>query len=169
MRLNFPRWLRHGLALPGAVRRAFPEEDLKRIQQAIGDSEARHTGEIRFAVEAALPWSYLRRDAPLRQRATMVFSKLHVWDTEANNGVLIYVCLADHGIEIVADRGIAHHVPHGDWQAICNAMRDRFRAGEFADGVMEAVARIGERLAERFPARDGGPNPDELPNQPAVL
>ncbi len=108
--MDIARTLRHLFTTPGAVRRAFPEEALVRIRAAIAASEAAHSGEIRFAVEAALPWSYLRRDAPARERAQMIFSKLRVWDTASNNGVLIYVELADHQIEIVADRGIGDHV-----------------------------------------------------------
>jgi uncharacterized membrane protein len=167
--MRIVRWLRHLLATPLAVRRAFPEATLARIQEAIARSETRHTGEIRFAVEAALPWSYLWRDAPVRERALMVFSKLRVWDTEQNNGVLIYVELADHGIEIVADRGIARHVPHEQWQAICDAMRARFRAGDFEGGAILGVERVGEKLAEFFPVVEGTVNPDELPNRPGVV
>lgn len=163
------RWLRHLFTTPLAVRRAFPAATLARIQEAIARSESRHTGEIRFAVEAALPWSYLRRDAPVRERALMIFSKLRVWDTEQNNGVLIYVELADHGIEIVADRGIARHVTHGEWQAICDAMRERFRAGDFEGGALAGIERVGEKLAAFFPLAEGQVNPDELSNRPAVL
>ena len=101
--MSVGRWVRHWFKTPYAVRRTFDEQALERIAQAIAASEATHGGEIRFAVEPALPWSYLKRDAPARERAAMVFSKLRVWDTEQNNGVLIYVELADHSIEIVAD------------------------------------------------------------------
>jgi uncharacterized membrane protein len=163
------RWLRHLLATPLMVRRAFPPPTLARIAEAIARSEARHSGEIRFAVEAALPWSYLRRDAPVRERALMAFSKLRVWDTEQNNGVLIYVALADHGIEIVADRGIARHVARPQWQAICDAMRERFRAGDFEGGALIGVERVGELLARFFPLAQGERSPNELPDSPAVL
>jgi uncharacterized membrane protein len=165
------RWrriLRHAFTTPAALRRAFPAAALERIQQAIATAEATTTGEIRFAVESSLPWSYLRRDAPARERALMLFAKLRVWDTEANNGVLIYVELADHGIEIVADRGIARHVAAAEWRAIVDAMRERFRRGEFEAGVVAAVGAVGALLARHFPAA-GGENPDELPNRPTVL
>jgi uncharacterized membrane protein len=167
--MSFKRWLKHGFTTPNAVRRAFPPSALERIQQAIAESEATHSGEIRFAVESALPWSYLKRDAPPRQRAAMVFSKLRVWDTEFNNGVLIYVDLADRAIEIVADRGIAQQVPPADWQAICDAMRTEFRAGNYADGVVAGVAQVGARLAAHFPLAPQASNPNELPNAPTLL
>jgi uncharacterized membrane protein len=162
------RMLRHALTTPAALRRAFPPAALERIQQAIAAAEATTSGEIRFAVESSLPWSYLRRDAPARERALMLFSKLRVWDTEQNNGVLLYVELADHGIEIVADRGIARHVTAAEWRTIVDAMRERFRRGEFEAGVIAAVTAVGELLARHFPAA-GGENPDELSNRPVVL
>jgi uncharacterized membrane protein len=163
------RTLRHWFISPGAVRRAFPEEVLKRIRTAIVDSEKSHSGEIRFAAEAALPMSYLRRDAPARERALMMFSKLRVWDTEQNNGVLIYVEMADHQIEIVADRGIARYVGAEVWKAIAGTMRDRFRVGDFEAGTIEAVKSTGDLLARHFPLADGERNPNELPDYPVVL
>jgi uncharacterized membrane protein len=167
--MSIGRWLRHWFKTPYAVRKAFGEPALERIQQAIADSEREHGGEIRFAVEGALPWSYLKRDAPARQRAEMVFAKLRVWDTEMNNGVLIYVELADHSIEIVADRGIARHVPRSEWDAIAQVMREHFRAGRFESGTIEAVGAVGALLARHYPLADGARDVDELPNRPAVL
>ena len=163
------RILRHWMATPGAVRRAFPEDVLSRIRQAIADSEQSHSGELRFAVEAALPLSYLRRDASARERAEMMFSKLRVWDTEQNNGVLIYVELADHKIEIVVDRGIGGHVTAAEWTAIATMMRDRFRAGEFEAGALAGVEAVGALLARHYPLATGERNPNELPDHPVVL
>jgi uncharacterized membrane protein len=169
MAMNLARWIRHLAITPGRLRRAFPPAALERIQQAIAATEAQHSGEIRFAVESALPWSYLRRDAPVRQRAMMVFSKLRVWDTEQNNGVLLYVELADRSVEIVADRGIAQRVPAAEWDAIVAAVRERFRAGAFEDGAIAGVQRIGALLAQHYPLAPGAVNPNELPDRPALL
>jgi len=163
------RVLRHFVTLPGAVRRAFPDATLQRIREQIEASEQQHSGEIRFAVEASLPWSYLWRDAPARARALMMFSKLHVWDTEHNNGVLIYVLLADRSIEIVADRALAARVAPGAWQAIADEMRTLFRADDFGAGALAGVAAVGALLARHFPLGAGQRNPDELPNAPSVL
>jgi uncharacterized membrane protein len=163
------RILRHWMTTPGAVRRAFPEEVLTRVRQAIADSEKSHSGEIRFAVEAALPMSYLRRDAPARERAEMMFSKLRVWDTEQNNGVLIYVELADQTIEIVVDRGIGGHVSPAEWTSIAAMMRDHFRAREFEAGVLAGVDAVGTLLARHYPLAAGERNPNELPDNPVVL
>jgi uncharacterized membrane protein len=166
--MKLTRWMRHWLRSPRAVERALPAKSLERIEQAIAQGEAAHRGEIRFAVEAALPWSYLKRDAPVRERAEMLFAKLRVWDTDERNGVLLYVELADHGIEIVADRAIAGRAG-GEWQAICREVAQRFAAGEFEGGVIAGIERIGDLLAEHFPAIDGAANRNELPNRPVVL
>ena len=163
------RWLRHSVKTPLAVNRAFPPAVMKRIQDAIAKGELAHSGEIRFAVEAALPWSYLKRNAPARERADMVFSKLRVWDTEDNNGVLIYVELADHRIEIVADRGIARHVSNARWDEVSKMMRERFQAGEFEAGSIAAVRAVSALLAERFRLADGARNPNQLSDSPTVL
>ena len=167
MRLS--RLIRHWFITPRAVGQAFPPAALERIQAAIAAAETRHSGEIRFAVEAALPWSYLKRDAPARQRAVMVFSKLRVWDTEQNNGVLVYVELADHSVEIVADRGIARHVDRAQWEAVCTSMREHFRRREFEAGVVTGVQQVGALLARHYPLAEGASNPNELSNKPAVL
>ncbi len=163
------RILRHWMTTPGAVRRSFPEDTLTRIGQAIAESENAHGGEIRFAVEAVLPLSYLRRDAPARERAAMMFAKLRVWDTEQNNGVLIYVELADHQIEIVVDRGIGRLVTEGEWAAIAARMRDSFQAGDFEAGALTGIQAVGALLSRHFPLAAGERNPNELPDRPLVL
>lgn len=166
---TFGRWLRHWLKAPQSVQQSFPPAVMQNIQAAIAAAEQVHSGEIRVAIEPSLPWSYLRRDAPVRERAEMVFAKLRVWDTEDNNGVLIYVELADHRIEIVADRGIARHVPNARWIEVSDMMRDRFQAGEFEAGSIAAVRAVSELLAERFRLPDGARNPNQLPDAPTVL
>ena len=167
--MRFARLLRHAFTTPLAVRRAFPPSSLTRITQAIAASEERHSGQIRCAIESALPWSYLRRDAPARQRALMVFSKLRVWDTEGNNGVLIHLELADHSIEVVADRGIAQHIGEQEWKQVCDLMREHFRRGQFETGVLAGVDAIGARLQQHFPVAPGLRRTNELPDTPTVL
>ncbi|MGE5338579.1 MAG: TPM domain-containing protein [Gemmatimonadota bacterium] len=167
--MGFKRWVRHWLITPRRVHRVLPPASLERIRAAIAQTETLHSGEIRFAIESSLPWSYLRRNAPARQRAAMVFGKLRVWDTEANNGVLLYVGLADHAIEIVADRGIARHVPRHEWEAICNVVREHFRRDDYEAGVIAGVDAIGKLLAQHFPLAAGEVNPNELSDRPAIL
>ncbi len=168
-KISLKRLLRHLASSPQALRGRLPAPALERIAQAIRRSEAGHQGEIRFAIEASLPWSYLRRNAPPRERALMMFSKLRVWDTEHNNGVLLYVNLADRAVEIVADRGIAAKVPRARWQSICHAARDHFGGGRMEAGAVEAIQAIGAVLTEHFPLAPGEARGNELPDQPVVL
>jgi uncharacterized membrane protein len=163
------RLLRHFASTPHALRRALPPAALERIAQAIHEAETGHQGEIRFVIEHALPWSYLRRNARPRERALMMFSKLRVWDTEHNNGVLLYVDMADRAVEIVADRGIAAKVPRATWQEICHAARDHFRESRLEAGAVTAIKAIGAVLAEQFPLAPGQSRGNELPDQPVVL
>jgi uncharacterized membrane protein len=161
------RWLRilkHRWTDETDAARALGPEALQRLEQRVAMSERRHSGEIRLCVEAGLPLSYLWRGATARQRAVTVFGKLRVWDTEHNNGVLIYLLLAEHAIEVVADRGLARAVPPETWQQLVGDMRLAFRAGRFEDGLAQAVDRVDALLVAHFPLAAGQANPNELPD-----
>lgn len=162
------RLLRHRWLDESDVRRALGSDALARIEQRVADSERRHTGEIRVCVEAGLPLSYLWRGASARERAVALFGKLRVWDTEDNNGVLIYLLLAEHRIEIVADRGLNRHVPPGHWASLVSGMAAQFRAGHFEAGLLAAIDTVDRVLVEHFPATPDQFNPDELPNAPVL-
>jgi uncharacterized membrane protein len=165
------RWLRilkHRWHDEGDARRALGGGALERLQQRIAASERGHSGEIRVCVEAGLPLSYLWRGATARERALAMFGKLGVWDTEGNNGVLIYLLLADHSIEIVADRGLSQRVGAKHWQAITAGMSEAFRAGRFEDGLNAAVDAVTQALREHFPLAAEGSNPNELPDAPLL-
>ncbi|MCI0409753.1 MAG: TPM domain-containing protein [Acidobacteria bacterium] len=157
----------HLLTPPWKVRRVFPAHALRAIEAAIARSESQHRGEIRFAVEAGLDLWPLLRNQSARERAIEVFSELRVWDTEANNGCLIYLLLADHDVEIVADRGIAARVGSAEWARICGEMEALFRQGRFEEGVILGIHAITPHLAEHFPARPE--DRDELENRPVLL
>jgi len=148
--------------------RCFPASSMAAIKAAIAQSETRHMGELRFAVEAALDWRDLWRGITPRERAVEVFSQLRIWDTEHNSGVLIYLLLADRRVEIVADRGIHARVGEGGWREICHEMETAFRSGDFEQGVLTGIARISAVLSQHFPAQEGA-NPNELPDAPVVL
>jgi uncharacterized membrane protein len=160
------RILKHRWLDETDAHRALNDEAVNRLEARVATSEKRHSGEIRVCVEAGLPLSYLWRDATARERAVMMFGKLRVWDTEANNGVLIYVLLAEHAIEIVADRGVARAVPQSHWDGIVGGMREAFRAGRFEEGLNAAVEAVDAQLALHFPLAAGAPNPNELPDRP---
>ena len=166
--MDFTRILRHLFTGPLAVRKAFPATALTAIEYAIAQSEFSHRGEIRFAVEAALDMLPLVRATSARERAIEVYSQLRVWDTEHNNGVLIYLLLADRDVEIVADRGIDAKVGHAKWETICHEMETHFSQGQFESGVIEGIRAIGDHLKEHFPSERGG-GQNELPDQPVIL
>ncbi|MFO7188606.1 MAG: TPM domain-containing protein [Pseudomonadota bacterium] len=161
------RFLRHLCADGRAVRRAFPERSLRAIEDAIAAEERRHEGELRFVVEEALPLRALLAGMSAHERAIELFSELRVWDTEQNCGVLIYLLLIDHRVEIVADRGIHRKVGQTAWESICGAMQREFAAGRFEHGVILGVRAISDLLATHFPPR--GHAVDELANRPVVL
>ncbi len=169
MTMDWTRLFRHLFSTRGKLARAFPVEALEAIERAVTESERLHSGEIRFAIEAALePGEILEGRTP-RARALQVFAALGVWDTEANNGILIYVLLADRDVEIVADRGFNGRVSAAEWAAVCEAMEEKFRSGQYERGAVDGVHAAGRLLARHFPPLPGGRDEDELPNRPAVL
>ena len=166
MASKFLRILKHRWLDERDAQRALGEGALARIEARVHASENRHSGEIRLCVEAGLPMSYLWQDLTARDRAITMFGKLRVWDTEANNGVLIYLLLAEHAIEIVADRGLARQVPADHWQTIVAGMREDFRSGRFEAGLNSAIDAVDAMLLRHFPLAAGAANPNELPNAP---
>jgi uncharacterized membrane protein len=149
------------------AKRVFPKAALDRIEQAIARGEATHSGQVRFVVEGALDGAPLFRNQAARERALDVFSHLRIWDTAHNNGVLIYLLLADRDVEIVADRGIDAKVGAERWEQICRAMEAEFRSGRFERGVIGGIEAVSREMARHFPP--SGPHPNELPDKPVVL
>ncbi|MES2974911.1 MAG: TPM domain-containing protein [Pseudomonadota bacterium] len=160
------RIFRHRWLDESDTRRAIPPDMLERLRQRVAASEKRHSGEIRICVEAGLPISYLWRDASPRERAVAMFGKLRVWDTEDNNGVLIYLLLAEHAIELVADRGINRKVSPEDWQAMVARMGSAFKEGRFEDGLTQALEEVSAVLVQHFPLAAGEADHNELPDTP---
>ena len=163
--MDLLRMLRHLTTTRWSVRMTFPAAVMHAIEHAIGETEGAHEGQVRFAVEHALDLAQLLAGVTARDRAIDVFSHLRIWDTEQNNGVLIYLLLADRDVEIIADRGIHARVGEG-WEVICRRMEERFRRGEFEAGVIDGIRAVGEHLQRHFP---GGRGPNELPDAPVVL
>jgi uncharacterized membrane protein len=158
---------RHLLEHHWRVRRTFPPQALATIERAIRAGEATHSGQVRFVVEGALDGAPLFRDQSARERALDIFSQLRIWDTAHNNGVLIYLLLADRNVEIVADRGIDARVGAAGWEKICAEMESNFRTGNFAGGVIKGIQAVSRQLATHFPKHGGGKN--ELPDTPVVI
>jgi uncharacterized membrane protein len=169
--MRIGRLFRHAAATHWRTRMLFPASTLDAIEQAIGRAEQTHRGEIRFAIETSLtPLRILAELAP-RTRALEVFAHLKVWDTEHNNGVLIYVQLADRAVEIVVDRGLARHVKQAEWDSVCRMMEEHFRAGRFKTGSIAGVDAVGTLLARHFPADSASPGTEvnQLPDRPTLL
>jgi uncharacterized membrane protein len=158
---------RHLIEHRWRVRKNFPPRVLAAIEQAIKAGEATHSGQIRFVVEGALDGVPLFRDQPARERALDVFSHLRIWDTAHNNGVLIYLLLADRDVEIVADRGIDAKVGAKVWAKICADMEADFRRADFEGGVVRGIEEVSRQLAKYFPKHGAGRN--ELPDAPVVI
>jgi uncharacterized membrane protein len=152
---------------PLAARRRFPAATLDAMQARIAASEKRHRGELRFVVEAELTTGQLWRELSSRDRAREVFAAQGVWNTAENNGVLIYVLLADRSVEIVADRGIGSRVDAAEWGAACRMMESHFRDGRFEAGCLAGIDAVTELLARHFPCEGGRPN--ELEDRPALI
>ena len=165
--MNTVRLLRHLFATRWGTRRRFSASVLLAVERTIREVESQHGGEIRFAVETALDLPELWSSLAPRQRAAQVFGQLGVWDTAQNNGVLIYVLLADRVVEIVADRGIAAFVQQTEWDGVCREIERQFAADRFMEGSVAAVQSVGRLLARHFPAQRR--DTDELPDQPVLL
>ncbi|SFJ09255.1 TPM domain-containing protein [Bradyrhizobium sp. Gha] len=165
--MSIGRIIRHLLQHHWRVRQVFPKSVLDRIEQAIKQSERTHSGQVRFVVEGALDGRPLFRNQHARERALDLFSHLRIWDTAHNNGVLIYLLLADRDVEIIADRGIDAKVGAAGWEAICRAMEAAFGSGEFERGAIDGIAAVSRELAKHYPP--GGAHPNELPDTPVVM
>ncbi|MGE5095088.1 MAG: TPM domain-containing protein [Betaproteobacteria bacterium] len=165
--MRLARFLRHIHMNPIKAGRCFPPSTLDAIQREIAAQEGRHRGQLCFVVEAELTSSHLWHDVDSRERARQVFALQGVWNTEENNGVLVYVLLADRRVEIVADRGIDKHVSAQEWRAICAEMESRFTQGTYEEGALAGIRAVSELLVRHFPAT--GPSRNELPDRPVMM
>jgi uncharacterized membrane protein len=163
--------MRHLLASHSSTRRKFPDATLDAIEQAIKRAEAAHAGEIRFAIDTALSPLHILNDVDPHARALEVFAQLRVWDTAANNGVLIYVQLSDRRVEIIADRGFSDRVSPAEWEAVCRLMQEHYRAGRFQAGSVAGVEAVGNLIARHFAPNSSWPEQshNRLPDRPTLL
>lgn len=165
--MKLARWFKHSLTPPWLAAHRFGPALSAEIGAAVMLAEAGQRGELRFVAEGPLPFAYLWDDRSARQRAADLFARLGVWDTADNSGVLIYVQLVDHRVEIFADRGVAGKVAQAEWDALCRQMEAAFKSGDYRGGALAAINRVGALLATHFPG--GEANPNELLDQPVIL
>lgn len=166
VRIEWLRLLKHLCFPPWRSKTLFPANACSAIKQAIQASERTHSGEVRFVVEGFLDWWKILRGISARERALEVFSEMRIWDTEHNNGALIYILLADRKVEIVADRGIAARVSNSEWGRICRVMEQAFADGDFAKGAVQGIEMTAQKIAAFFPANLNDQN--ELPDAPVI-
>ena len=164
---RFGRAWRHLRSSGADAKRAFPEATLSAIGEAITAGEQTHRGEVRLIVEKGLSFDDAWDGVTNRQRALALFADYGVWDTEDNCGVLIYINLAEHKVDIVADRGIDRRIDGATWQAVCRTMTEGFSKGQFHDATLTAIEQVNALLREHFPAN--GARPNELPDRPLML
>lgn len=165
--MAFMRTLRHLFATRLGTMRRFPRQTMEAIEAAIVQAESRTSGEIRFAIETALDLPELWNGKSPRERALEAFAELRVWDSELRNGVLIYVLVADHDVEIVADRAAAARISPAEWESACRLIEEHFRAGRFREGAVTGIASVGALLERHFPPLRADRN--ELPDQATLL
>ena len=165
--MQFQRFVSHLFFPDWKVHRAFSADTLAAIERAIHSSEQKHGGEIRFAIEGGLDSIRLIKGQSSRERAIEVFSQLRVWDTENNNGVLIYVLLADHTVEIVADRAIHARAGAESWHAICQDMQLEFAKSAFRSGALKGITAVASAMEMHFPPNSARVN--ELSDAPVLL
>jgi uncharacterized membrane protein len=165
------RLLRHRWLDASDTCRVVPDDMAERLARRVAASEARHSAEVCLCVEAALPVAEVWRisaQSPLRaivrERALGWFGRLGVWDTEQNNGVLIYLLLAEHAIEVVADRALARRVSPDAWQAMVDRLGHQLQAGAVEEGLTQALEEVSALLVEHFPATEGSRRANELPD-----
>lgn len=161
------RALRHLFTTTAAGRRTFPAPTLKAIQATIATGEKVHRAEVRMVVEPALPIHDVLGGTSSRERARELFTHYRIWDTEENCGILIYINLADHKVEIIADRTVGRVLSAADWQAVCKTMTQGFSHGEYHDSVVAGLKQLNDLLATRFPSN--GSSSNELSNRPLIL
>ncbi len=167
-KMNIIRLIKHLLHLPWLVHRKFPPATLIKIEEATRLSETQHHAEIRFAVESSLSFSELLQNTSCFERGVEVFSELRIWDTEYNNGVLIFLLLADRDVEIIADRGLNKKITKDEWQQVCTLMEHSFKKNEFEAGVLIGMEEITKKLIYHYPEENKN-NSNELPNKPVIL
>lgn len=162
------RALTHLLTTPSHARRAFPPDDLRKLEAAVREGEQHHRGEVRVVIESSLPVRDAWAGVTPRERARTLFGLLEVWNTHEHVGVLLYINLADHAVEILADRGIAAKVDAQVWRTACETITRGFAQRVTMTPVLDALAQINSILATHAPS-DGTPRANELADKPLIL
>jgi uncharacterized membrane protein len=157
--------------MPWFTTRKFDAAARQAIEQAVTNAEMGHAGEIRVVIEAHLPLNTALHQSTVG-RARDLFASLGVWDTAHNSGVLLYINLCEHRVEIVADRGISAQIEPMRWQTICQQvtaiLSDSLNDNPHQQGVVLGVELIGATLSEFYTILNNDQG-NELSNTPIFL
>ncbi len=135
----------------------FTKEEGDQIIEAIRQAERNTSGEIRVHLEVACKQRTF-------EDAITVFNRLGMHQTKLRNGVLFFVVPERKEFSILGDLGIDAKVSDGFWADVSEHVQERFRLGDFVEGICDGVQRIGEKLKTHFPYQKDDINelPDEI-------
>jgi uncharacterized membrane protein len=162
------RFLDHTLVWRPSYKRVFNAQCMAAITQAVGLCEKHTQVQVCVIAEQTLPYSYLRKRLSVRDRAITLFGKHRVWDTQANCGVLIYVNMVEHGVEIVADRGIAPLIAQPQWNEWASQLNKAFAQQQFQAGLVQVIGAMTQPFANALPRLANQPL-DAANDAPIVL
>ena len=98
-----------------------------------------------------------------------LFAELRVWDTEDNNGVMLYLLLEQHAIELIADRALNRCVAQTVWDTITQRLAISLRAQQYENGLQSALEQISGLLAAYFPSSTTRPRDNTVSDAPVLL
>ena len=164
---SLARWWRQVLFVPLLHSKWLTADARARLTKRVESAEQGHRGEVFLIVENHLPIQdayYIN----CRDRAIDLFSEYRVWDTEENTGVLVYVNICEHQLEIVADRGISAHVSPTVWHAMCEKAVSGIANKKTEESVAELLDEVGQVLRQYYQLEDN-PSGNELSNTVVFL
>lgn len=163
---SFARLWRQLIFVPIWHNRWLTSDNKATLAKHIEQAEQGHQGEICLIIENHLPIRHAYHQG-CRERALDLFAHYRVWDTENNSGILIYINLCEHDLEVIADRGINQKAQKDAWQTLCQKTLTHFKNQNMLGGISELIDEIGKLLRQHYPNHDTASN--ELPNHPIYL
>ncbi len=164
----FKRFIKHLFTSRFLLYRYFQKKDLENIKNQIKESELQHRAEIRVAIQISFPLFEVLKRISTRNKAIQLFSLLKIWDTEENNGVLIYLSLTDRKLEIIADRGIYSHLKEEYWNTLSSNIVNEFKIKQYPMAIKKSIDEITTQMIKLYPKKDT-PDPNELSDEVVIL
>lgn len=157
---SLARWWRQILFVPLLHSQWLTAAAKARLTDKVTSAERGHRGEVFLIIENHLPIQEAYH-LGCRDRAIDLFSEYRVWDTEENTGVLVYVNICEHQLEIVADRGISAHVSPTVWRAMCEKAASGIAHKKTEESLAELLDEVGQVLRQYYHLEDN-PEGNEL-------